>query len=110
MLRGLEPREDAVTDGEPNILRYLFNKPHGPVPMPELDPAPKYPSVVIPPTEREYPDCEIWVVGTTDLSVPVNRWEPFVHGGQDPEILEWPYQANPRSLFIRYHIEYPPWN
>ena len=103
---GIKPFPGALTDGEPNILRYVFGTPSGPLPMPTLDPAPEYPTAVMPPRKYKYPDSTLLILGTTDLSRPIDRWFKFYPDKDDPDLWKWTGAANPKSLFIRYRIEY----
>ncbi len=103
---GLEPREDAVTDGEPNILRYVFGRRCGPLPMPTLDPEPKYPTAVMPPRKHTYPKSELALVGVTDLTYPAYKWEDFDEDPDAPDRWVWSGPGYPKSLFVRYRILY----
>lgn len=106
-LRGLEPREDALTDGEPNILRYIFNRPSGPLPMPTLDPSPKYPTVVMPPRKHDHPNSTLLIIGTTDLSRTSNKWYSLFPSKENPDLWIWHESAHPCALFVRYQIIFP---
>ena len=103
---GIKPYPGVMTDGEPNILRYVFGKPSGPLPMPTLDPDPKYPTAVMPPRKYKYPDSTLILLGSTDLSAPISRWFKLSPDKDDPDLWMWTGSANPKSLFIRYRIEY----
>lgn len=103
---GLEPREDAVTEGEPNILRYVFGKHCGPLPMPTLDPEPKYPTAVMPPRKHEHPKVDLKLLGTTDLSLPVTKWKVFNEASRETDRWVWSGPGYPASLFVRYLILY----
>ena len=103
---GLKPIPDAMTDGEPNILRYVFARRRGPLPMPTLDPTPMYPTVDIPPRKHEYPKARLAVLGTTDLALPVSKWKDFYEDPDIPDRWVWRRPGYPESLFVRYWITY----
>ena len=103
---GLDPRPDAMTDGEPNILRYVFGRHRGPLPMPTIDPTPKYPTVLIPPRKHEYPKANLAILGTTDLSLPLSKWRDFMEDPRTPDRWVWRGPGDPGSLFVRYWIVY----
>ncbi len=103
---GLEPREDAMTDGEPNILRFVFGRHCGPLPMPTLDPEPKYPTAVMPPRKHDYSQGELALIGATDLTYPVSKWENFDKDPRASDRWIWRGSVFPKSLFVRYRVEY----
>lgn len=106
ILRGLEPRGDAMTDGEPNILRFLFAKSKGPIPMPVLDATSPMPTARMPSLKHEYPQSTIIVIGTTNLTLPNDQWDKLYPDWDDPTLWRWDGTDNPRSFFIRYRVEF----
>lgn len=105
-LHGLEARTDALTDGEPNILRYVFDRVSGPLPMPTLDPSPKYPTAIMPPRKHVYSNGTLSIIGTTDLA-PGKKWYDLHQARENPDLWIWTECPTPKSLFIRYRMECP---
>ena len=102
--KGIVGERESITDGQPNLLRFAFDCPDGPLPMPTFDLSCEVPVVVMP-YLRNF--ASVAPVGSEDLSAPPESWRRLRR--RDDDTTRWLWTGDhpfPSALFIRYKAEY----
>ncbi len=100
---GIEANPEGLTDGQPNLLRFAFDRPEGPLPMPTFDLSGET-AVVVMPYLRHV--VSVALVGSESLSAPIGSWYSLRRSDDDATRWFWDGEnPSPESLFIRYKAE-----